>query len=260
MQDNPPPLFKHVRVAKWRARGLVGRFAWVSAEIQVDFAKGPAPLGPEYTTFYLTSEDGKWKVVQEGGLSQIVDGGSPNVLASLPPLTAEEMTHTAPIPHPGFTCSGPATVSQDAANDVRDETKSTEKSAGPAVSAPWVDIRRVALYDLKGHHPCIEVTFGSQVRAGTLLHIFTDEEPIVADLAFGDTGLVPWEGLVAERQPYGEEGSTIRFLMPAGEAPNGLEICAVQSAYVQPLLGGRLYAPEDEWNVPRVDELPRHCG
>ncbi len=255
-QDNPSPSFKHLGVAAWHGRALVGDLAAVRAAIHVQFPSGPAMNDPQITTFYLTAEGGHWKMLDQGDLSGISQGAETQVGTGMTPLTPGDLNGPIHIPAPTFTCTGKETSGTDTSGDVHDALKSSESSTGPIVSAPWLDIRHVALYDIHGSHPCAEITFAAPIHAGTLVQIDSDGTPLT-ELALGEPP--DWQAVAVKTapHPYGEHGTVLRIALEPGLSQGQVSVCAIQPLYAQPLVD-QISAPQDGW-APTA-QTPTHCG
>ena len=250
LQDNPPPVFRRATVVRWEGSRDDGRLAAVAAAIHVEFPNGVKPLNdPQTAVFFLTDEDGQWKILDDGGLSKIVSGGETPLTVGMTPLRPGDMGSPPAVADARFTCAGSTSVFTDPPNDVHDLLRVTDTSMGPTVDAPWLDIRRVAVYGTPTGHPCLEVTFAQPLSAGTLLEVIfggtTD-----AELAFGKAPQAAWTGLAPGRRPFGEHNSTVRLLLAPSDIPTWSEghlaICAVQPLYTQPLLDD-IRGPQDIW-------------
>jgi hypothetical protein len=250
LQDNPPPVFRRATVARWEGSGYDGTLAAVRAAIHVEFPNDVKPLNdPQTATFFLTDDHGSWRILDDGGLSKIVSGGETPITAGMTPLRRRDVASSLSIADAGFPCAGAASVSTDPTNDVHDLLRVTDTSTGPAIHAPWLDIRRVAVYGTPTGRPCVEVTFAQPLRAGTTLEVIFGGTT-AAELAFGKAPQTAWTGLAPGRRPFGEHGSTVRFLLAPSDVPTWrsghLAICAVQPLYDQPLLDD-LRGPQDIW-------------
>jgi hypothetical protein len=250
LQDNPPAVFRRATVMRWEGSRADGSLAAVRAAVHVEFPNGVKPLNdPQTATFFLTDQHGRWRILDDGGLSKIVSGGETPLTAGMTPLRRSDLASSLPIPDAGFTCAGTASVSTDPTNDVHDLLRMTDTSTGPAIHAPWLDIRRVAVYGSPAGRPCIEVTFAQPLRAGTLLEIIfggtTD-----AELAFGKSPQTAWTGLAPGRRPFGEHATTVRVLLAPSDIPTWqgghLAVCAIQPLYDEPLLND-IRGPQDIW-------------
>jgi hypothetical protein len=250
IQDNPPAVFRRATVARWEGSRDDGTFAAVRAAIHIEFPHGVKPWNdPQTATFFLTNDGGRWRILDDGGLSQIVSGGEMPLTAGMTPLRTRDVASPLAIPNAGFTCAGTATVSNDPPNDVHDLLRVTDTSTGPPINAPWLDIRRVAVYGNPTSRPCIEVTFAQPLRAGTQLDIIFGGTTN-AELAFGKSQQTAWTGLAPAHQPYGEHDTTVRLLLAPSDIPTWqdghLAICAIQPLYDQPLLND-IRGPQDIW-------------
>ena len=252
VQDSPPPLFRRATVVRWEGSRYDGSLAAIAAAIHVEFPDGVKPLNdPQTAVFFLADENGKWRILDEGGLPQIVAaGGEVPFTVGMTPLRPSDVGSSLAVTDAGFTCDGTASVSADPPNDVHDLLRVTETSVGPTIAAPWVDIRHVAVYGTPSAHPCIDVTFAKPLRAGTTVDVILGGDT-AAQLVLGKAPQAAWEGLAPSHRPFGEHDTTLRLLL----APNSdvqawseghLAICAEQPLYNQPLLND-IRGPQDIW-------------
>jgi hypothetical protein len=253
LQDNPPAVFKHVAVADWGKSWSDGNLAAVPVSLHVTFPDGQSPINdPQGATIFLTDDGGSWRVLDDGGLTDIVAGSSPDVTNALTPLTATDIASPLRMAPAAAVCSGPRIGGSDPADDVHDLLQEATGDVGPVVSAPWVDIRNVALYDLHGQHPCAEVTFSQPLRAGTTIEFLADGN-MVAVLALGKqlSKSPEWSSIGNARTmpPFGERGTTLTFLFehrPSDWASDSISVCASQPLANQPLLA-QFSEPQDTW-------------
>jgi hypothetical protein len=223
-----------VKVGPFKAEdGYMGVLITVSAP------DDPTPNATRAVALWLADHGGQTLVARDGNLASVVEGHNNTPWDQWPPATEQDASATWDVPRPKADCVGPS--------QRRLTPQPVAHLGGPAVSAPWIDMRSVAVVG-SGSSGCLEVSLGAPVRADTTVWVERisgdGTQGVLSQLNFGAKGAYDYFGLRPHPQPFAEKGTTL-ILYP--DQPDllahldELKVCVSSTTTDEPLFGNPVF-------------------